>query len=263
MVSAPGQFRHPERHRPSDPNEFHFSPDLAAGEPAIDGHPRQRYFGSGGFRRHRPSVGKQVFRAIVCSAIIVAIAGLPLGWQFADENTKDMVRAWGKAWGISPSTLSADLGTKDLGTKDLGTKDLGTKSPPAAAETISNTFEQVSTRETSGRAAPVTPAASASVAPRPSPELQRQLETLASDHAVVRRLVEQLAARQDQIAQELATLQATQQNISQKSSPVPESTAAHIPPPKNARKPSPAGAPPQTSSVPIPAARPGEPLPLH
>jgi hypothetical protein len=253
MVSAQSHVRYPEGHRPSDPNEFHFSPGLAVGEPAVDVHPRQRYFGSGGVSRNRPSVGRSAFRAIACALSIIAIAGVPLAWQFSDDNTKGVVRAWGKAWGISPNEFSAALGAK---------------SSAASAETVSKTFDsktldQASTGDTSGRAERVTPAAPAPVAARPSPELQHHLEALVSDLAVVRRSVEQLAANQEQMAQELTTLRAAQQNISQKSSPVSQSAAVHVPPHKNAPRPVPAGAPPQSSSVPIPTARPGEPLPLH
>jgi hypothetical protein len=248
MVSAPSQVRYPEGHRPSDPNEFHFSPGLAEEEPSIDGHRRQRYFGSGGFSRHRPSVGRQVFRAFAWGLIIVAIAGIPMAWQFSDDNTKDMVTAWAKAGGLSPSKLPPVLGTK---------------SPPPAAETMSKTLDRAPTQEASDLAARFAPAAPQSVEPRPSAELPHQLEAVASDLAVVRRLVEQLAAKQDQMAQELTTLQTTQLSISQKLSQAPETTAVHVPPHKNGPKPSPAGASPQSSSVPIPAARPGEPLPLH
>jgi len=263
MVSAPSHVRHPERHRPSDPNEFHFSPGLAVGEPAIDVHPRQRYFGSGGVSRNRPLVGRSVLRAIACALSIIVIAGIPLAWQFSDDNTKGVVRAWGKAWGISPNKLSAALDAEILGAKSSAVS-AETVSKTLDSKTLdSKTLDQASTGDTSARAARVTPAAPAPVAGRPSPELQHHLEAVASDLAVVRRSVEQLAANQEQMAQELTTLRAAQQNISQKSSPVSQSAAVHVPPHKNAPRPVPAEAPPQSSSVPIPTARPGEPLPLH
>jgi hypothetical protein len=63
----------------------------------------------------------------------------------------------------------------------------------------------------------------------------QQLEPLASNLDVVRRSVEQLAAKQDQMAQNIATLQGVQEDIRQKMSytpPFPSQQAASIPQPK-------------------------------
>ena len=66
-----------------------------------------------------------------------------------------------------------------------------------------------------------------------SPDPVQQLEPLASNLDVVRRSVEQLAAKQDQMAQNIATLQAVEEDIRQKmSSPSPSQQAAPIPQPK-------------------------------
>ena len=69
-----------------------------------------------------------------------------------------------------------------------------------------------------------------------SAELQAQLKPAALDLAIVKRSVEQLAAnqdllarKQDQIAQAIATLQAAEQELSQKISSQPTSGAAHVP----------------------------------
>jgi hypothetical protein len=62
-----------------------------------------------------------------------------------------------------------------------------------------------------------------------------QLAPLASNLDVVRRSVEQLAAKQEQMAQNIAALQAVEQDIRQKMSstpPVPAQQAASIPQPK-------------------------------
>ena len=80
-----------------------------------------------------------------------------------------------------------------------------------------------------------------------STELQQQLKPMAIDLALVRRSIEQLGAnqdqlarKQDQMAQAIATLQASEQDISQKilalAPPAPK--AGHVPPPK----------PPQTAA---------------
>jgi hypothetical protein len=68
-----------------------------------------------------------------------------------------------------------------------------------------------------------------------SPDPVPQLGPLASNLDVVRRRVEQLAAKQDQMAQNIATLQAVEEDIRQKMSytpPSPSQQAASIPQPK-------------------------------
>ena len=103
----------------------------------------------------------------------------------------------------------------------------------------------------SAQPAPVTQAA----APNPSPELTKQLDTMAQDLAAVRRSVEQLTAKQEQLAaaqqqldqlaakqtqlvakqehlaQNLAKLQATEQSVRPRTAPPTQSRAAAIPPP--------------------------------
>jgi hypothetical protein len=68
-----------------------------------------------------------------------------------------------------------------------------------------------------------------------SPDQVQQLGPLASNLDVVRRNVEQLAAKQDQMAQNIAILQAVEEDIRQKMSytpPSPSQQAASIPQPK-------------------------------
>jgi hypothetical protein len=85
-----------------------------------------------------------------------------------------------------------------------------------AAEPVSRPSDQKSSQNTA-----LVPEASsiqsapASVTTGLSSELQHQLETMASDLAIVRRVVERLAARQDQMARDIATLQAPEQKVSQ------------------------------------------------
>ena len=87
-----------------------------------------------------------------------------------------------------------------------------------------------------------------------SPDPVQQLAPLASNLDVVRRSVEQVAAKQDQMAQNIATLQAVEEDLRQKLSstpPTPSQQAAPIPqpkPPQPRAQPSAA----QSSSVPRP-----------
>src|SRR5712671_568934 len=67
------------------------------------------------------------------------------------------------------------------------------------------------------------------------PDPMQQLDPLASNLDVVRRSVEQLAAKQEQMAQNIAALQAVEEDIRQKMSstpPSPSQQAASIPQPK-------------------------------
>ena len=80
----------------------------------------------------------------------------------------------------------------------------------------------------------------------PSAELQAQVKPVVVDLAIMRRSIEQLASnqdqlarKQDQMAQAIATLQAAEQDISQKISAPPSPSPAHGPtsPPKSLQAP--------------------------
>ena len=103
------------------------------------------------------------------------------------------------------------------------------------------------------QSAPVTKTGEATAAVT-SHELVQQLEPVVRDLALVRHSLEQLAAKQDQMAQNIATLQAAEQDIRQKISSPPAPRAA------TPRKPTQAAA--QSSSVPsaAPSAQPPSPL---
>ena len=121
--------------------------------------------------RHRPSIGRRVFRAVsrFCIAVLIGV-GATLGWQSYGDTARRMLAAHAPelAWML-----------------------------PASA--------------TKSQVAAVTPAIPAV-----------QLEPLASSLEIVRRSVEQLAAKQEQMAQNIAALQAIDEDIRQKvSSPPP------------------------------------------
>jgi hypothetical protein len=144
--------------------------------------------------------------------------------------------------------------------------DTGMKSPSSnviPVELASKPSDRVPTQDqvalpTQDQAAPVLPPGQVSVAPGSSPEMQAQLESIASDVAVVRRIVERLAAVQEQMALDMATLQKSGQNASQKTSLLPHSPAAPVPPrnyaPNMVRS---------TPSVPVPSAPARTPSALH
>ena len=101
---------------------------------------------------------------------------------------------------------------------------------------------------------PVTETAPALAAAAISPELVR-LE-VARDLGVMRNSIEQLAARQEQMAQNIATLQAAEQDIIQERSSPSLSGPVSPPPRKKARRVAPRELAAQASSVSPPTFRP-------
>jgi hypothetical protein len=145
--------------------------------------------------RGKRSVGRRVFRTFAYGFIIVIIVGAALAWGSGDDKTKEMVRSWGS----SLSLLSPVLGT-------------GSPAASAAVHPVSKTSEQ------------------ASFAAGSFPDTRHQLEIMVSDIADVRRILEQLAAKQEQMAKDVAALQATKQNVSEKKSSPAQSSSIVAPP---------------------------------
>ena len=215
----------PDRNSSSDSqrNEFHFSPAIAPVEPSIGVYPHQNSFREDGISRRR-SLGKRVFRTVAYGVIIIIVAaGAALAWQSTDDKTKDMVRAWG----ISLNQLISVPDAKSPVVSDKVT------------EPVSKTSQQTS------------------VAAGSSPDAHQQLERMVSDLAAVRRIVEQLAVKQEQMAQDIATLQAAGHNVGEKKPTLPQSPA--VPPRTNIQS----EAAVQRSPVPLPLPRPQTPLTLH
>ncbi len=255
MVSSQSRAQHRERYDPSDdyPHELHFSPDLAPMEHSIDGHPGQgrdprRNRSSG----HGPSIGRQLLRGVVYGLIITTIAGAAFASQYGDDRTKGILRALRN----SVAELSSVFGAR---------------SSPGTTETVSKNSDQISTgNKAPPQEAPLTQSIPAAVAAGGlSPDSQRQLETMASDLAVLRRAVEQLAARQQQMTQDIATMQAAEQNVSQRlwlSQQLwwpSQSTAIRAPSRKTGQKIAPSVAPAHSSGASVPTARRQEAAPLH
>ena len=111
-----------------------------------------------------------------------------------------------------------------------------------------NTWIDARARDAAPQSTPVTPTAPVLAAAAISPELVR-LE-VARDLAVIRNSVEQLAAKQEQMAQKIATLQAAEQEIIQERSSPPLSGPVSHPPRKKARRVAPGKLAAQSSSVP-------------
>ena len=180
----------------------------------------------------RPSISRRMFRALVRFSIAVLIGvGATLAWQSYGDEGKEMVSTWipSVAWLLPVST------TKSSPDGLMLAQDAAP--PPSASVT-----------QTSAPTAAAT-----------SPELV-QLEPMARDLAVMRRSLEQLAAKQEQMAQDIATVQAIDQDIRQKMSSRPPSPAV---PPRKPPRPNGQSSAVQSSSVPAPPPPAEPPLPLR
>lgn len=112
------------------------------------------------------------------------------------------------------------------------------------------------------------PPAAVAAAPSPALQLEPLAANLASNIEFVRRSVDQLALKQEQMARSIVALQAVDEDIRQKvsaqvpSAPVPAQPMAAIPQPKPAApKPHAATGTPASAAAPRPAPAPG-PLPI-
>ena len=229
-----------------DDKEFHFPPGVTAVEPPIDANPRQAVHHLGDWvSDDRPAAGRRLFRTLAFGVITPVLVGAAFAWQFyGDDHTKDMVRGWI----ASPRELSPVVSTN-----------FWPSSSDLAAELAFKTSDRIPTQDADLlQVAPVLPSAQVFGAPGAAPELQHQLETVVSDVAVVRRIVERLAAVQEQMALDIVTLQKSDLNVRQKVSLPPHSPTA-VPPRKFAPSIARSDVVAHSPSVPVPTA-PAQPL---
>jgi len=212
--------------RLNDQHEPNVTPLVPNVEPSLRLSPRPSSFNSDQLASDGPSIGRRMFRALTRFFIAVLIGvGATLAWQSHREDAKQIVRTWvpSLSWLLPPD---------------------GPVSSQNAALPQS---------------APVTQSA-ALASGVTAGELAQQLEPITRDLAVVRRSLEQLATKQEQMAQNIATLQAAEQDIRQKmSSPPPSRPAPPRKPPEAAAQ-SPAA---QPSSVPSPPPPGRPPMPVR
>jgi hypothetical protein len=192
-----------------DRKEFHFSPSIAAGD---------SFLGARGLPAtpRRPSVAWRVLRTFILGFLLTVIVCATFAWQSSDDRAKDSVRDW---------VINAVAGLRSV---------VHNEAPAGVAvEPVSKPSDASPIRDAALlQAAPPNPSTLAP-ATELSTELQHQLETMGNDIVVMHRLVERLAARQEQMAQDVATLQAAQQNIIDKISFLSRSPTTPGPPGKN------------------------------
>jgi hypothetical protein len=215
----------------------YFSPSIAS-EPSIKssssatqenrvGHGKQANITPGA--SNGSSVERRVFR-IICGLLIAVVVAVV--WQaYRDDQTMKLVRAWGNS---SMIWLSAALGATQRESETAA--EPNTELPDQAASTPAVTLTP--TKEFT--------------------ELNQQLQTVVNDLAVLRRNVEQLSERQEQMSRDISTVQAIEQNVSEKISSLTQAAPVPVPPRKNVprlvhaetpRQPAAASGPSQPSTV--------------
>jgi len=223
--------------------------ELGPMEPSSRAAPGAADLGDEPFLPERPSLARRLFRGLVrfCVVFLMGVAAA-LTWQSEGDQAIELVRTsaptWAPAWAMDwiPAARVPTTGSLSSGSS--------ANAPPVVqAQSIA-----------SQTAAPAAAAPSDSV---------RQIETMARDLTGVRHSIEQLVARQEEMVQSIATLQAAEQDLKQKiaSMPRPAPVPKHKPPPTLSAQSSAAAPPPPAASAAQPPSAtpsvPRPPAPLH
>jgi outer membrane murein-binding lipoprotein Lpp len=162
----------------------------------------------------RPSHTRRASRALLryLVAILIGVAGT-LAWQSYGEAAKQLVAVNAPQLGWSPETQQMIAGW---------VQELGLTKPPAAAENTALPTVAVDTPQSA--AVPQTAPAAPPQAPA-APSLA-QVQQMAADLATLHQTVDQLTAGRDQMARDIANLQAANDAILQKISAPPPQIAA-------------------------------------
>jgi hypothetical protein len=209
--------------------------DPDAGRDSSDQHIRMVRESASG----KPSIGRRAFRSVVHFFITALIAvligvGASSAWQSYGDDAKEMVRTWAPSLDRLSSAWQSrgDEAKRMIKTWALSLDGLMKKSPPDV--------DIAAKQKGSSPAAAITqkPVPAAVAVPF---ESAQQLKTMAHDLTVMRQRVEQLAVKQEQMAHNIASLQAVEQDIKPKMRSPLLPPAASLPPRKNA----PRVAPPQ------------------
>jgi hypothetical protein len=168
-----------------------------------------------------------------CIAALIGV-GATLAWQSHGDQASEIIKAW-----AAP----------------LGQRFAGSAITPAPEITLAGAQTAIPVQAAAQDVAlPVQAAAAA-------PSMQ-QLDAIARNLAMVQKGIEQLSAKQEEMARTIATLQAAEQDIRGKLSPVPQSRLVPLPPRKKivadgpAHPPAPSPAEPSPAPRPTPVARP-------
>jgi hypothetical protein len=156
------------------------------------------------------SLGRRVSRSLARFLMTACIGvAATLAWQAYGSESKRMIAGWAPqlGWLLSLPSMNPPP-SPEIGIEQPSPTAIQASVPgPAPAQAAA--------------VAPTAPESASPTAPAgPSPELQ-QLEMMAHDLIAVRQSVEQVAARQEQMARDIAKLQTTEQEIRHRISAAP------------------------------------------
>ena len=181
-----------------------------------------------------PSIGRRMFQAVrrFCIAALVGV-GATLAWQSYGDQAKEMI-------GVGATSLG---GLLFASTTKSSAPEVNIAAAPVAAPVQAAAQDAAPPQTQPGTQTTLAPPAQAA----PPAESMQQLDTMARNLAVVQKGVEQLAAKQEEMAHNIATLQAAEQDIRSKMSPPPprpqQPKAVPLPPRKKTAAAAPAQPP--------------------
>ena len=176
-------------------------------------------------------VSKWMVRSVVGGLVIAIVVAVV--WQtYRDNQARKLIKAWGHS---SVIWLSSSFGATQHGSELLAQS--STKLSDQAAQTPAAASMQAN--EVAG--------------------FKQQLMAVVNDLAVTRRDVEQLSSKHEQLSRDVATVQATLQNVSERISPLAQPAPTHGPPRKSVPRLARAEAPRQPDAAPVPPKTPRQP----
>ena len=204
----------------------------------------------------RPSIGRRMIRAVArfCIAVLIGV-GAALAWQTHGDQANEIIKTWAASLG---QRLAAVSTTKSAAEITLAAAQTAIPVQPEAHDVAL----------AQSRPGPQIPPASVGQA-GPAVASTQQLDSVVRNLAMVQKGLEQLGAKQEEMARNIATLQAAEQDIGSKLLPAPQSSSKVVPlPPRKkivagapAQPASPSSVEPSPSPHPTPVARP--PVSLH
>ena len=203
----------------------------------------------------RPSIGRRMIRAVArfCIAALIGV-GATLAWQTHGDQANEIIKTWAASLG---QRLAAASTTKSAAEITLAAAQTAIPVQPEAHDVAL----------AQSRPGPQIPPASVGQA-APAAASTQQLDSIVRNLAMVHKGVEQLGVKQEEMARNIATLQAAEQDIRSKLLPAPQSSkVVPLPPRKKivagapAQPASPSSVEPSPSPHPSPVARP--PVSLH
>jgi hypothetical protein len=175
---------------------------------------------SGSFAGERPSVGRRALRTVARGFVLVAMAVSALALlSYDNDGKRNIVRSWDY---FSQRWLQTAPGTNSV--------------PAATAVVVSKPSPQAPLQVTAVAPAAPSTLPAAPLATGTSSDSQQQVDALVKDLAIVRHLVEDLAAKQDQLARDIAALQAGEADVREKIASLPQSSPVHTRPRKRLSK---------------------------